>query len=716
MNVDKKITEIKGIGENRAKAFARSGVDNVGDLLLYFPRAYQNRGAVQKVAQIKSAVEGGNSGPFAVILTVASEPKVRMIRRGITLIKLKAFDDSGICDITYFNQNFLKEAFHTGAAFRFWGKFSIKNGRLESTSPIFEPYIEEYPLPPIVPVYPLTSGLTQKIVSSAVAEALRLVLPETVEYFPYEILSAASLPNYAYAIKNIHIPESVDAIQKARKRFVFDEVFFMSIAAAYSNVKKENSSVPMTNDCIDEFLQALPYELTGAQKKAVEEIIIDMTGKLAMNRILTGDVGSGKTVVAAAAAYVSLKNGYDALFMAPTEILANQHTKDLAPLLKLLGYEVLLLTGSVTKSERKRIITTLGGDTPVLVIGTHALLSDDIKPFRLGLIIIDEQHRFGAIQRAELADKCAGVNTLSMSATPIPRTLSFVMYGGLDVSHINELPAGRQPVDTFIVNEGYRSRLNGFIKKQVDEGRQVYVVCPSIDEVKESEEYIEKNGIEETSDICITDNNFEIDDGSPLKAAKSYAEKLSEQLPGVRVNLVHGKMKNAEREATMSNFRDGKIDVLVSTTVIEVGVNVPNATLMIVENAERFGLSQLHQLRGRVGRGSAKSYFILVSDSKSERSRERLLTVKNNKNGYAIAEADLRQRGPGDFFSEGGAVRQHGIAMTLAAKCTDVELISLASELAKNVISSDPDLSHSNHKGIRDRTDKLFQKKRNIIN
>ena len=714
VNGERKITELRGIGKSRADAFARVGVETFDDMVSYYPRAYQNRGNTMTVSEIKTAIDEGKNGPFSSVLTVAAEPKVRMIRRGMTLTKLRVFDETGVCEITYFNQNFLKDVFHTGAAFRFWGKFVFEHGKLAVSSPLYEPYVEGRELPPIVPVYPLTTGLTQKIVAAAAAEAMRLVLPERTEYLPHEVLAGASLPTSSYAIKNIHMPESVEALEAAKRRLIFDEIFLTSIALASSGVKKRiASSSEMCDGDANEFLELLPYRLTGAQSRALEEIISDMTGKYAMNRILTGDVGSGKTVVAAASAYISMKNGYDVLFMVPTEILANQHYKDLEPLFSQLGYNVFLLTGSVTKAERRIVTASLEGFAPTLVIGTHALLSDDIRPASLGLIIIDEQHRFGAMQRAALVEKCEGVNTLAMSATPIPRTLSMVIYGNLDVSRIDELPAGRQPVDTFIVNEGYRARLNGFIKKQVDEGRQVYVVCPSIEENTEKKE--KSDSLEEAADILL----FAADapEELPLKAARKYAEELSDLLVGVNVGFVHGKMKSAEREEIMKRFCSGELDVLVSTTVIEVGVNVPNATLMVVENAERFGLSQLHQLRGRVGRGNAKSYFILVTDSTAERSRERLATLKNNRNGYAIAEADLKQRGPGDFFAEGGAVRQHGRSpLTMASGCTDTELIALAVGMAERVLSADPELSMQEHSAIRERIGGLVRRNENLLN
>jgi len=715
-NSMKNISSLRGVGESRRKAFEKLGITTLYDLSRHYPRAYQNRGNTKTLLEIKEKLilDEGDT-PFSCVLTVATEPRVSLIRRGMSLLKFRAFDEYGTCEITYFNQNFLKDVFHAGSSFRFFGKFNLVRNSVCLTSPIYEPYVDGVSLPPIVPVYPLASPLTQKIVSSAVNDALKAVLPECEEMLPHDVLRDAGLPTTAYAVKNIHLPDSEEALEAAKRRLVFDELFTLSAALALSGGKKRvKSCAVMKNTDLSRFKASLPYEFTGAQKRSVDEITSDLSGEYAMNRILTGDVGSGKTVVAAAAAYVSLNNGYDCLFMVPTEILAIQHFNDLEPMFARLGFEVHLLTGNVSQAKR-RVITESLADTrkPCLVIGTQALLSHDVIPASLGLVIIDEQHRFGAMQRAALADKAKGIGTLVMSATPIPRTLSLVVCGTLDISRIDELPAGRQSVDTFVVTEDFRVRLNGFIKKQVDEGHQVYIVCPSIEEIKDHE--VHKNSPEEFSDL----NLFDImpEETMPLKAAETYAEELKLQLPMLSIAVAHGKMKPQEREAIMSSFTRGEIDVLVSTTVIEVGVNVPNATLMIVENAERFGLSQLHQLRGRVGRGVAKSYFVLVSDSRSDRSRERLMTVKRCRNGYDIAEEDLRQRGPGDLFAENGVMRQHGkSSLTLASKCTDTALFALANDMATRVLSKDPQLTAPEHKLIRRSAEKFISDSENTLN
>ena len=714
-NGKRSVSTLRNIGESRLRAFNRVGVETLEDLTRYYPRAYQNRGNTKTLSQIKELIRDGSEGPFSTVLTVGSAPRVHLIRRGMSLLKFRAFDDESVCEITFFNQNFLKDIFAVGASFRFWGRFTVAKNALSLTSPIFEPCIDEASLPPIVPVYPLTQGLTQKIVTTAVSDALRAVLPEYEEVLTPDILAATALPTSAYAVRNIHFPESEEALEKAKKRLTFDELFIASAALGMVGGKRRVQSRARLSDTdITCFTAKLPFEMTKAQKKAVSEIISDMESPFAMNRMLTGDVGSGKTVVAAAAAYACLKNKRDCLFMVPTEILANQHYKDLADLFAALGYEALLVTGHTSGADRKYAVSRLASRDPVLVIGTHALLSDDITPASLGLVIIDEQHRFGAMQRAALADKAEGIGTLTMSATPIPRSLSLVMYGTLDVSRIDELPKGRKPVDTFVVDEGYRARLNGFIKKQADEGHQVYIVCPAIEELPEKKT---SENPEEAADIMLFDIPSPIEEALPVKAAAVYAEEIKQALPMLSVALVHGKMKAREREEIMSAFCKGEIDVLVSTTVIEVGVNVPNATLMVVENAERFGLSQLHQLRGRVGRGDAKSYFILVSDAKGEKARERLRTIKNCRNGYDIAEADLKQRGPGDLFSENGVMRQHGASsLVLSAGCTDTELIKTASDMAVNLLADDPLLEKDEHACLRRACEKFINKSENTMN
>lgn len=713
---DSPVSVLRNIGESRCRAFKKVGVETLGQLIRYYPRAYQNRGNTHTLTEIRELVEKGSCGPFSAILTVGSAPKAHLIRRGLTLLKLRVFDEEASCEVTFFNQSFLKDTFALGSTFRFWGRFALSHGSLALASPLYEPCADSANLAPIIPVYPLTSGLTQKLVHTAVSDALRAVLPSLEEYLPQETLEENSLPTLSYALKNIHFPESAEALECAKRRLVFDELFLASCSLGMLGQRQRTAARAVMHSCdTSPFKAALPYRLTAAQATALEQIATDMSGTYAMNRMLTGDVGSGKTAVAAGAAYICLQNSHDCLFMVPTEILATQHYSELCALFSRLGHKVLLLTGSTSAAERRHIINALSSDEPTLVIGTHALLSADVIPHSLGLVIIDEQHRFGAMQRATLTEKAAGVSTLTMSATPIPRSLSLVMYGTLDVSSINELPAGRQPVDTFVVNESYRARLELFIKKQTDEGHQVYIVCPAIDEAPPKEPK-SSDSLEEAADILLLDEPTP-EDEPPLKAAAVYIEQLKSRLPMLSAALIHGKLKPSERERIMAEFSRGELQVLVSTTVIEVGVNVPNATLMIVENAERFGLSQLHQLRGRVGRGSAKSYFVLVSDAKGERARERLKTIKNCRNGFEIAAADLAQRGAGDLFSESGIVRQHGASsLLLASACRDSELISAATSAAARILTDDPTLEEDAHAALKRSCESFVDKKQSSMN
>lgn len=692
--LNQSVSTLRGVGESRRAALEKMGIETIGDLLHCYPRAYQNRGDTQTIAEIRERMSEGEIGPFSTVLTAASEPTVRMIRRGMTICKVRAFDETGSAEITYFNQPYMKDTLHTGSSFRFFGRFSWEYNRLQLQNPICEPYVEGIPLPDIVPVYPLSAGLTQKFMAGIISEALRIAGREFVEYLPKDALAELNLPTSGYTMQNIHRPETVSAMETAKRRLAFDELYLMFLSMTMNGARaKRANTCPFRKGDLTQFLVNLPFELTHAQRRSIEEIRTDMSGKTLMNRILTGDVGSGKTIVAAAAAYLAVKNGYRAAIMVPTEILASQHYEDFEKLFTPLGIRCALLTGSTKKRDRDRILAGLT-DEPTLegkldiVIGTHALISDGVKLERLGLAIIDEQHRFGVMQRAALFEKARSVHCLVMSATPIPRTLTLAAYGSIDVSRIDELPKGRQKIDTFIVNEGYRERLNGFIRKQAAEGHQTYVVCPA---VEESEEKTESNP-EEMANLPLIKSA--VDTSIPVKAATVFAQYLAEALPDLKVGFVHGKIKTADKERVMESFSSGELDVLVSTTVIEVGVNVPNATLMIVENAERFGLSQLHQLRGRVGRGQFKSYFILVSDSRQPEAQDRLRAIKNTTDGFEIAEYDLQMRGPGDFFNENGAIRQHGqMNFTLAAACRDTHMIERASYYANRTIADDPMLT-----------------------
>jgi len=706
------VTALRGVGDARAASLAALGISRVGDLLSHYPRGYQNRGDVRTLAEAARAAAEGMTAPVSLMLTVSAEPSCRMIRRGMSILRFRAFDESGVCEITYFNQNYLKDVFHTGGEFRFFGRLSAEGKICKMASPIWEACTEGRRLPAIVPVYPLSAGLSQKVLSQLIRDALAALGGQMPETLPADIMRRESLCTLSYALQNVHFPEDLASLHRARRRIVFEEFFRLGLAMAAMRQRENVPAPAMADTDVEALCACLPYALTGAQKRSIGEIAGDLASGIRMNRILMGDVGSGKTVVAAAAAYIAAKNGYQTAIMAPTEILAVQHYRELEGLLGQLGIRCVCLTGSLSAAQKKKLHAEIGAprDFAQVVIGTHALLTESVHFTRLGLVIEDEQHRFGVLQRAALAEKSGDAHILVMSATPIPRTLSLVACGGLHVSRLDEMPPGRQVVDTFVVDESYRQRLNGFIRRQVDEGHQVYIVCPAVEEEKKVRI---TDDPEEMADLLLSPET----EKPPLKAAVEYAKTMAETFPDLHVGFVHGKMKASAKDQAMREFAAGDMQILVSTTVIEVGVNVPNATLMIVENAERFGLSQLHQLRGRVGRGKAKSYCVLVSDSTAETARERLQVLRRNHDGYAIAEADLRLRGPGDFLASGGVVRQHGAAaFSLPDGEEGMDTMERAFRAAGELLAVDPELSHPEHAVLREAVDKVRRSAASTMN
>ena len=707
---------LRGVGETRAVALEKAGIVTVLDVVRHFPRAYQDRGDVRRLS------DGRDGQKHSFLLTVATVPSNARLRGRMTLTKFRVFDDSGSAEAVFFNQPYLRDVFHVGDVFRFYGTLTFTKNRCQLSSPAYEPAEEGAALPDYFPVYSLPDGISQKMMRGMVESALPIVLPTLFDPLPERVRLENRLPALSVATKALHVPESGEELQAALRRMVFDELLLLGLGVSLSRCQGE---AVLTRACkkttLTPLLAELPYELTGAQKRAINEIYADMTGYgkqsdqiPAMRRILIGDVGCGKTVCAAAAIYIALASGRQAALMVPTTILAEQHYRELAPLFQKLGFEVALLTGATKQSERKRILSRLSDPTSPLplVIGTHALLSDDVVFADLSLTVTDEQHRFGVMQRTALKEKSAASHTLVMSATPIPRTLAHVLYGDLSLSKIDEMPKGRQRVDTFVVDETYRARLYDFIRKQVDAGGQVYVVCPSIEE-KESDD--EEGGIPlEELDFTRAARAY----SPPLKDAVGYAKELSEKVfPDLSVALLHGRMKQADKDAVMERFVSGEVKILVSTTVIEVGVNVPTATLMIVENAERFGLSQLHQLRGRVGRGKQKSYCILVSDHPGSTAEARLEVMHTTYDGYEIAERDLSLRGPGDFFASGsGEMRQSGgLSLKLAALCRDTALMEAAFRAAEEITRDDPDLSHPENARLRADVERMMTVNQNTV-
>lgn len=697
------LLRLPGVGEKRAEQLARLGLHTVSDLLFHFPRAYENRGDVVSLAGTQEPARAG--ARQAVILTVSTAPRRSRLKNRMTLLKFRAFDDSGTCEVAFFNQDYLADSFPIGAVFRFFGRVERTGRGFSLTNPAFEPYTDGSALPPLFPVYPLTEGLSNKLISGLIRQAMPAIA-RMEDPLPEDIREREGLCTLAFALRTVHCPPDFQSLHTAKTRLAFDEFFRFALGLGMQGGGARVGGAPVC--CVSEetfagFRALLPYQLTAAQERTIAEIRHDMASGTAMNRMLVGDVGCGKTVCAAAAVYVAVRSGRQAAIMAPTGILAAQHAAELIPLFARIGIRGELLTGATTAARKRKIRAALADPDPAarldFVIGTQALLSAGVDFAAPALVVTDEQHRFGVNQRAALSDKNRHAHLLCMSATPIPRSLALVLYGDLDVSRIDQMPPGRQRVDTFVVDESYRARLDAFIRKNVAAGGQVYIVCPAVEQAEGAEEADEAGLIPLTADFAAATPPAPT--LPPLRAAVQYAAELAERLPDLRIGFVHGRMKQAEKDGIMQAFTAGEMQVLVSTTVIEVGVNVPNACLMIVENAERFGLSQLHQLRGRVGRGNRKSYCILVRAGGGDAARARLEVMRTTYDGFRIAEQDLAQRGPGDFLAPaaGGSIRQSG-GFRLAEGWNDAGLMDRAFGDARALLASDPTLGE--HPLLRD--------------
>lgn len=696
------VSVLPGVGKVRLGCYGKMGIRTLGDLLEHYPRAYENRGDVRLLADTEPDQKS------AVVLTVATQPRCVRLRSHKSFLKFRAYDESASCEIVYFNQDFLKDAFEVGAEYRFWGKVERKGyNALSMPSPAAERIKAGEPLPALHPIWRMTEGISPRQIAKDITAALNLLAADDADFLPTEILRARALCTHSYAERNIHMPESEDALKTARRRLVYDEFFEAALGALITRARtRTHDAPPCPAGDITPLTAQLPYRLTGAQERVIGEIRHDMATDTPMRRMVVGDVGCGKTVCAAAAMLIAVQSGRQAVLMAPTEILARQHYAELSALFGSLGISCALLVGATTAREKREIKAALADGSLQTVVGTHALLTEDVTFAAPGLIVTDEQHRFGAVQRAVLAEKNAHAHLLVMSATPIPRSLALALYGDLDLSRIDEMPAGRQRVDTFVVDETYRARLMGFIRKQVDAGGQVYVVCPAVEEQEEQEP--------EEVDLADIVDGSEREEKPPLKAALEYANELAGEFPDYTVAFLHGRQKSREKDEIMRRFASGEVQILVSTTVIEVGVNVPNACLMIVENAERFGLSQLHQLRGRVGRGARKSWCILVTGATRDRlgevSRARLEVMRTVYDGYRIAEEDLRQRGPGDFLrrADTGELRQSGeVRFRLADAREDSAIMEDAASDARALLSLDPELRA--HPLLRSRVEAFYR-------
>ena len=675
------VTILKGVGPTKAKQFAALNIHTLQDLICHFPRAYEDRTKFVTINKLEQDI------PACFKAMVMNTPRTHHVRKGLDLTRVQIADHTARLTVTFFNNKYAAEQLQYGTEYIFYGTLTGDYNGYGMTNPVFE-RLDSAPVTTrrVLPIYPLTAGLTNAAILKAVRQALAIcdvppeILPESVRR-QYGILPAER------AYYAIHEPSTMEEAEMAKKRLIFEEFFVFSAGLSLMRAARAQKQTVPYQDCeLSGFYSRLPFTLTGAQHRAISEIIEDMQKGTPMNRLVQGDVGSGKTMVAAAAAYLAMKNGRQAALMAPTEILAEQHYAGLSRLLEPMGISVCLLTGSMTPKQKAQTRAAIETGETQFVIGTHALVSDTTIFHNLGLVITDEQHRFGVGQRAKLSAKGEDPHLLVMSATPIPRTLALLMYGDLEVSILDELPPGREPVDTFLVNESYRARINAFIRKHVEEGHQCFVVCPAVEENEEL----------------------------GIKAATVWAEALQKKVfPDLRIALLHGQMKGAEKESAMASFARGEADVMVATTVIEVGVDVPNATLMVIEDADRFGLSQLHQLRGRVGRGGAKSYCILTSSNKNAQTLQRLKALCKTTDGFKIAEEDLQMRGPGDFFGS----RQSGLPVFRVANLScDLQTLKLAQQASKDWIETQGTADTPEGRALRSRIGELFTRAEGTMN
>lgn len=661
---------LKGVGEKRAELLRKKGIDTVGALLRFYPRAYLDW---QNITPISECHEGEN---VCVRAEITSPVKTANIRRGMTLYKFAAADDSGVIEVTLFNRKYLAENLRQGRSYLFYGKLGYGITLRQMSSPEIMP--AEYM--GIEPVYAATEGLSSKTIEKIMKNAL-VYTDSMQDAIPDGIRQKNGLCDFKTALKSIHFPLERQALESAKRRLVFEELFVLQTGLLFLKRRRRAlAGCTVKNNLLEEFKRTLSFKLTGAQERVINECLTDMMSPRPMNRLIQGDVGSGKTAVAAALMYISAGNGFQSALMAPTELLAEQHFKTLCKITENSGIKCALLTGSLTKKQKDEVKTGLKSGEIKVAVGTHALLTDDVEFESLGLVVTDEQHRFGVGQRGRLSSKGNNPHTLVMSATPIPRTLGLIIYGDLDISIIDEYPAGRQKIATYCVDSSYNARVYNYIKKFIAEGRQAYIVCPLVDE----------------------------NEALGIKSASEYYEELSEnQFKDYTVGLLHGKMKPKDKESVMRRFAAGEIQLLISTTVIEVGIDVPNAALMVIENAERFGLSQLHQLRGRIGRGEYSSACILISDVKSGDTKRRLDVIKNNTDGFKIADEDLKLRGPGDFLGS----RQHGLPdMKIADIFANRETLHSAGKEAEELLRRDPMLHDAENAGLRSEITELFRR------
>ena len=674
LDLNKDVKYVKTVGPNRVKLLNKLNIYTLKDLITYFPRDYEDRSKPKNLYECMDGEE--------VLIEAMAAGKMNEMHKGrMTISRLTVKDQTGTCYITWFNQGYLRDKFQPGRMYRFFGKISVKNGRIEMNSPVYDEIDQSKNTGKIIPIYPLTYELKQSTLRRIIENGLAEVKGQLPETLPEYILKEYDLWEINKTIERIHFPIDFSDFNKARERLVFEELLTMQLALLKlkNHYEHDKNGIQFSKDVhMSDIINILPFQLTKAQLRVLEEIDRDMESNRPMNRLLQGDVGSGKTVVAMIAAYKAVKSGYQATIMAPTAILASQHLESFQSILSKFGIRCELLISSITKKKKTEILEKLQNGEIDILIGTHAILEENVVFKNLGLVITDEQHRFGVKQRSTIASKAQNPDIIAMSATPIPRTLALILYGDLDISIIDELPPNRKKIETYAVRKNMEERLNAFVRKQIDEGRQAYIVCPLVEENEEME----------------------------LKSVIELAEKYQkETFSNYKVAYLHGKMKPKEKDEIMQRFKEGEIQILVATTVIEVGVNVPNASIMVVENAERFGLAQLHQLRGRVGRGEYQSYCILKYEGNGETTRQRMKVMCDTNDGFIISEKDLELRGSGDFFG----TEQHGLPeFKIANLFEDIGILKKVQKLAIDIMEKDPMLEDEKNKKLNELVKEKF--------
>lgn len=672
MQLTDSINELKGVGEKVAVKLGKLGIFTVQQMIEHYPREYEDR---REILAIENCIVGETNH---ICAKVCSKPQITK-KNNKVIVSFQVKDESSHLMVTFFGQPYMKTQFKLGETYLFYGKVKQKYGYHEMESPQYQKVETNHLVEmatQITPVYPVTHKLSQKVIRGLIQNCLKEVLPQIEDSIPLAIREQYQLVSKAEALMGIHFPRDKEHFLEARKRLVFEELFMLQLSLYQLKADFGRKLLGVAHQITPEvkaFIEALPFDLTGAQRKIMKEIASDMKSQYAMNRLVQGDVGSGKTVIAAISLFIAVKDGYQGALMAPTEVLVRQHHQFIEAIMKPFNIKVGLLTGSTTAKQKRELLKAVQAKEIDILIGTHALIEENVEIPNLGLVITDEQHRFGVRQRLKLTEKGQLPDVMVMTATPIPRTLALILYGDMDISIIDELPPGRQPIQTNSVDSSYHPRIYRFIEKQIEEGRQCYIICPMVEE------------------------NEKLDN---LKNVVDYAEYLQGQVfPHIPITYLHGKMKPKEKNKRMEEFQENKAKILVSTTVIEVGVNVPNATLMVIENAERFGLSQLHQLRGRVGRGSHQSYCVLVTDSKNKVTQQRMKIMEESTDGFVIAETDLKLRGPGEFFG----TKQHGLPeMKIANLYTDAHVLKEVQQCVKTLLELDPLLSHQENQKLLD--------------